>query len=378
MKGIIDRFLLWIIGGAIILLADLSVMEKVVTILIMLLFFSLSVFFEDRTGELLVAVATGIALISINAGMPLLLVLIYDSATGIFKKKKKPILVLLITVVLNTLIYVCGRKYYFIENFGSNWWIVGLLLAGALLSVYFAYSTVNINQLYKEKIRLRDDNEEVVRLERARRALIVRNQDAEIQMATLKERNRIAREIHDNVGHLLSRCILQLGAVRMIHKDETVAEELQSVLEGLNESMTSIRKSVHDLHNDAVDLKQSIEKLIESNKEFTTDFDYDVENDFPMKIKYCIISVITEGFQNAVKHSNGDSISILVREHPGMYQVVFHDNGTGAVIKEDGIGLHNIENRVRELGGMVSFSVEKGFRIFISIPKEVKNETGNS
>lgn len=378
MKGIIDRFLLWIIGGAIILLADLSVMEKVVTILIMLLFFSLSVFFEDRTGELPVDVATGIALISINAGMPLLLVLIYDSATGIFKKKKKPLLVLLVTVVLNTLIYVCGRKYYFIENFGSNWWIVGLLLAGALLSVYFAYSTVNINQLYKEKIRLRDDNEEVVRLERARRALIVRNQDAEIQMATLKERNRIAREIHDNVGHLLSRCILQLGAVRMIHKDEAVAEELQSVLEGLNESMTSIRKSVHDLHNDAVDLKQSIEKLIESNTEFTTDFDYDVENDFPMKIKYCIISVITEGFQNAVKHSNGDSISILVREHPGMYQVVFHDNGTGAVIKEDGIGLHNIENRVRELGGMVSFSVEKGFRIFISIPKEAKNETGNS
>ena len=378
MKGIIDRFLLWIIGGGIILLAELSVMEKVVAVLIMLLFFSLSVFFEDRTGELLVDVATGIALISINAGMPLLLVLIYDGATGIFKKKKKPILVLLITVVLNTLIYVCGRKYYFIENFGINWWIVGLLLAGALLSVYFAYSTVNINQLYKEKIRLRDDNEEVVRLERARRALIVRNQDAEIQMATLKERNRIAREIHDNVGHLLSRCILQLGAVRMIHKDEAVAEELQSVLEGLNESMTSIRKSVHDLHNDAVDLKQSIEKLIESNKEFTTDFDYDVENDFPMKIKYCIISVITEGFQNAVKHSNGDSISILVREHPGMYQVVFHDNGTGAVIKEDGIGLHNIENRVRELGGMVSFSVEKGFRIFISIPKEAKNETGNS
>lgn len=378
MKGIIDRFLLWIIGGGIILLAELSVMEKVVAVLIMLLFFSLSVFFEDRTGELLVDVATGIALISINAGMPLLLVLIYDGATGIFKKKKKPLLVLLVTVVLNTLIYVCGRKYYFIENFGSNWWIVGLLLAGALLSVYFAYSTVNINQLYKEKIRLRDDNEEVVRLERARRALIVRNQDAEIQMATLKERNRIAREIHDNVGHLLSRCILQLGAVRMIHKDEAVAEELQSVLEGLNESMTSIRKSVHDLHNDAVDLKQSIEKLIESNKEFTTDFDYDVENDFPRKIKYCIISVITEGFQNAVKHSNGDSISILVREHPGMYQVVFHDNGTGAVIKEDGIGLHNIENRVRELGGMVSFSVEKGFRIFISIPKEAKNETGNS
>ena len=378
MKGIIDRFLLWIMGGMVVFLTDLSVTEKVVTILVMLLFFSMSVFFEDRKGETVVGILTGLAVLGLNAGMPFLLVLIYDSALGIFKKKKKNLLVLLGTVVLYALIYVCGREYYFIENFGNNWWIVGVFVAAVVLAVYFAYSTVNLNLLYKEKIRLRDDNEEIVRLERARRALIVRNQDAEIQMATLKERNRIAREIHDNVGHLLSRCILQLGAVKMIHKDEPVAEELKGVLDGLNESMTSIRKSVHDLHNEAVDLKQSIEKLIESNSEFITEFDYDVESDFPMKIKYCIISVITEGFQNAVKHSNGDSISILVREHPGMYQVVFHDNGTGAVIKEDGIGLHNIENRVKELGGMVSFSVEKGFRIFISIPKEAKNETGNS
>lgn len=378
MKGIIDRFLLWLIGSGMILLADISVMEKVVVILVMVLFFSMSVFFEDRKGELVVDILVGVTCASLNTGLPLLLILTYDVATDLFKKKKKPLFVLLGTAIVCGLFYFIGRDYYFIATFGDNWWIVGLFATGFVLSIYFAYSTVHINMLYKEKIRLRDDNEEIVRLERARRALIVRNQDAEIQMATLKERNRIAREIHDNVGHLLSRCILQLGAVRMVHKEEAVADELSSVLAGLNESMTSIRKSVHDLHNEAVDLKQSIEKLIESNTEFTTEFDYDVENDFPMKIKYCIISVITEGFQNAVKHSNGDSISILVREHPGMYQVVFQDNGTGAVIKEDGIGLHNIENRVRELGGMVSFSVEKGFRIFISIPKEAKNETGNS
>ena len=378
LKGIIDRFLLWLIGSGIILLTNFSVMEKVVVILMMVLFFSISVFFEDRKGELVVDIIVGALCVALNTGLPLLLILIYDVATDLFKKKKKTLFVLLGTVLVCGLFSFIGRDYYFIATFGENWWIVGLFATGLVLSIYFAYSTVHINMLYKEKIRLRDDNEEIVRLERARRALIVRNQDAEIQMATLKERNRIAREIHDNVGHLLSRCILQLGAVRMVHKEETVAEELASVLDGLNESMTSIRKSVHDLHNEAVDLKQSIEKLIESNSEFTTDFEYDAENDFPMKIKYCIISVITEGFQNAVKHSNGDSISILVREHPGMYQVVFQDNGTGAVIKEDGIGLHNIENRVRELGGMVSFSVEKGFRIFISIPKEAKNETGNS
>ena len=48
-----------------------------------------------------------------------------------------------------------------------------------------------------------------------------RNQDYEIYLATLKERNRIAREIHDNVGHMLTRSILQLGALSVINKDET-------------------------------------------------------------------------------------------------------------------------------------------------------------
>lgn len=372
MKGIIDRFLIWLIGGATVLLADFSIMEKVVIILISSLFFSLSVFFEDRKGATIVEILTGVAVIVLNGGMPVMLSLVYDAATGLFKGKRRSSYVLLGTVITYALCFVIGREYYYINTFGQNWWIVGLLLLGVVLSVYLAYSTVNINKLYKEKIRLRDDNEEVVRLERARRALIVRNQDAQIQMATLKERNRIAREIHDNVGHLLSRCILQLGAVSMVHKNEPVAEELKGVLDGLNESMTSIRNSVHDLHNESVDLKQTIDKLIKDNSKFVTEFEYDAESDFPMNIKYCIISVVTEGYQNAVKHSNGDRINILIREHPGMYQLVFQDNGTGAAITEDGIGLHNIENRVRELAGTVSFNVEKGFRIFISIPKEVK------
>ena len=41
-------------------------------------------------------------------------------------------------------------------------------------------------------------------------------------------------------------------------------------------------------------------------------------------------------------------------------------------LKENGIGLHNMEERVRELSGTISFSVESGFRIFVSVPKEVR------
>ena len=158
----------------------------------------------------------------------------------------------------------------------------------------------------------------------------------------------------------------------MVHKNESVAEELKAVQEGLNESMNNIRSSVHNLHNEALDLKKAIQKLAEANKDFATNFEYDVENDIPMKIKYCMISIVTEGYQNAIKHSNGTKVEITVREHPGLYQLLFSDNGNNAKLKESGIGLHNMEERVRELSGTISFSVESGFRIFVSIPKEVR------
>lgn len=83
-------------------------------------------------------------------------------------------------------------------------------------------------------------------------------QDYEIHLATLQERNRIAREIHDNVGHMLSRAILQMGALQTIHREEPLHGQLMQINDTLGEAMNSIRESVHDLHNESLDLKQAL------------------------------------------------------------------------------------------------------------------------
>jgi 8-oxo-dGTP diphosphatase len=64
---------------------------------------------------------------------------------------------------------------------------------------------------------------------------------------------------------------------------------------------------------------------------------------------------------------------IELREHPGLFQLIFADNGHCGNVSENGIGLHNMETRVSELGGSMRISLEKGFRIFISIPKSSSN-----
>lgn len=197
-------------------------------------------------------------------------------------------------------------------------------------------------------------------------------QDNEIHLATLKERNRIAREIHDNVGHMLTRSLLQSGALLVINKDENMKEPLESLKNTLDSAMTSIRESVHDLHDDSVDLKKIIDESIGTvSDSFEVALDYDLSKNIPGRIKLCIAGVVKEGLSNAVKHSNGNKIKIVLREHPGFYQLMLEDNGSGSEIKESGIGLKNMKDRADIVGGRISFTAsDKGFGIFMTIPKQ--------
>ena len=201
-------------------------------------------------------------------------------------------------------------------------------------------------------------------------------QDNEVHVATLKERNRIAREIHDNVGHMLTRSILQTGALQIMNRDENLSEPLAELKSTLDRAMTSIRESVHDLHDDSVDLHRVLQEMIDAvDSRFETGMQYDVSGRITGGIKLCVAGIVKEGISNAVKHSNGDRIDVILREHPGFYQLLVEDNGKGCDVKKlsdrtGGIGLRNMEERARSVGGNVTFSAsDKGFRIFLTIPK---------
>ncbi len=145
---------------------------------------------------------------------------------------------------------------------------------------------------------------------------LMEKQDYEIYLATLRERNRIAREIHDNVGHMLSRSILQMGALITIHKEEPLHGQLAGVGETLNQAMNSIRESVHDLHDESIDLRQSIAEATREMKEhYQLTVDYDMSPEIPRNVKYCFITAVKEAMSNIAKHSDADKISVILREH---------------------------------------------------------------
>ena len=244
--------------------------------------------------------------------------------------------------------------------------------AGCAVTVIIYLRVSKLEETVGKLKELRDDaTENNIRL-KERNEAVTRAQDSEIHIATLKERNRIAREIHDNVGHLLTRSLLQAGALIIINKDDTLKGPLEGLKETLDTAMTSIRQSVHDLHDDSIDLHRAIDESISSVKDkFNVRLDYDMSENARGSIKLCIIGIVKESLSNAVKHSNGDAISVSVQEHPAFYRLCIEDNGSCKDISDSGIGLQNMRDRAHAVGGTISFTPsEKGFRVFMTIPKD--------
>ena len=198
-------------------------------------------------------------------------------------------------------------------------------------------------------------------------------QDNEVHIATLKERNRIAREIHDNVGHMLTRSLLQTGALQIINKDEALREPLSELKNTLDGAMTSIRTSVHDLHDDSIDMKKTIEELAAAvGEKFNVTVEYDAGEHIPGDVKLCVAGVVKESVSNCAKHSDGDRLTVAFIEHPAFYRLLVEDNGH---CTDDsgpgGIGLTNMQDRAAAVGGNITFSrTDNGFRVFMTIPKE--------
>ena len=253
--------------------------------------------------------------------------------------------------------------------------------------------TLRIETLELDLMRLRDDSTERNLLLAEKNRMLAEKQNSEIYAATLKERNRIAREIHDNVGHLLSRSILLTGAAKTVNASPGLSPMLENLDETLNQAMTGIRTSVHDLHDDSVNLREAVNGLIRDFTFCPVTLEYDVGQELPREVKYCMISILKEALSNIIHHSHASYVHVILREHPAIYQMCVENDGVGETYEPEvsrndrttlsqayasnatefessGIGLSNMRDRVDALNGTMQISTENGFRIFIIIPKE--------
>jgi signal transduction histidine kinase len=250
----------------------------------------------------------------------------------------------------------------------------------ALLAVAAGVLSARTTRIERERIEhlsLRDALREMSLTLESKNRELQTAQDYEVHLATLNERGRIAREIHDNVGHLLTRAIMQTEALQVVHADnECVRRDFAEVGATLHEAMNTVRTSVHDLYDDALDVRMQAENALAGCGIPQVRLVYEAD-DLPAAIGYCFMAIIHEALSNTVRHSDASAVEVDVKEYPGLFQLVIQDNGSRQPSTVDaGMGLQTMEDRVRTLGGVFRTEYRQGFRVFVSVPRMAENPAG--
>lgn len=206
---------------------------------------------------------------------------------------------------------------------------------------------------------------------RQRHAATERRSAEEIErLATSVERERIARDLHDILGHTLSSIVLKsdLAKVQLGKQQyEAVAQQLQELSEIARHSLSQVRQSVSGYKHSglALELKRLEQRLHEAG--FRTDILGKPPNlDTPRET--ALVLAITELVTNVIRHSSGQVCTIHFDESADVYCVQITDDGSHAEV-QSGNGLLGVQQRIQELGGSVEVSTTRGWAVALRLPK---------
>ena len=265
--------------------------------------------------------------------------------------------------------------------------VLALALVFCALAALLALRTVQEEAARRSLHVVRDDLREKVLTLQDTNAQLLQAQDYELRAAALAERTRIAREIHDGVGHLLTRLLLQVKALQVVHREEPgVVADLTTLDGGLDEVLDSMRRSVHALSDDGEELATSLNLLGSRCGIDSVRVDCSTEAEPPAAVARCVVAVVREALTNAARHGGARSARVAVTDYPAFWQVTVDNDGIVPAEGEpaaagrggSGLGLRSMTERVEALGGRVRITPRPRFTVFVTIPKDGQGKEGTS
>ncbi len=192
------------------------------------------------------------------------------------------------------------------------------------------------------------------------------------------ERKRIAREIHDTLGHALTGISAGLDAVGVLIdiNPSRAKEQVKNVSEVVREGIQDVRGSLNRLRPGALEertLKDALEKTIReyqilSNLQVDLNYEW-IDVDMDVMIEDTIFRVIQESMTNAVRHGHASHMDLHFFEDEEDYMIELQDNGVGFETLTYGYGLKQMMERISILGGQLQFESRDGFFTRVSLPK---------
>lgn len=248
---------------------------------------------------------------------------------------------------------------------------IAVFICCCVIIIVAKEETIEQNQELNQ--RLTKANEDLKRANKALEGFV----EEKARLAEIKERNRIAREIHDTLGHTLTGIAAGLDACMALAGDSSqiLKNQLKILSEVSRKGIKDIRLSVRSLRPDApqrLDLKNALEELVENTKVVTgveVDFQCNVQSmKYDEDEENAIYRIVQESITNAIRHGGADKIQISIQARGFAIYLRIKDNGRGCENIEAGFGLRHIRERIAMLRGQVSFDGRDGFLVEALIP----------
>jgi len=204
----------------------------------------------------------------------------------------------------------------------------------------------------------------------------------EIQEALLKgqtiERKRVASELHDNVGSLLSAVrvsLLTLNSAKLPNRDQKVYLQIQEMVENACREVRLISHNLLPEELEKYGLEVALEKMVE-RLNFSTPIEFTLntkglkENFLDRKTAFHLYSICLELINNILKHSKATDAALTFRKNENILELFVRDNGKGLQNYMKGKGISSIEERVEAMKGVLNIEsvIEEGTRTHISVP----------
>ncbi|MGM0167501.1 hypothetical protein IGI39_002485 [Enterococcus sp. AZ135] len=227
-------------------------------------------------------------------------------------------------------------------------------------------------------LRLKDDSWEKQELLKQKNNELIQSQETFIDLEISEERNRIARDIHDNVGHLLSSAIIQLGAIEALNQSERLKKPLNQLRSTIHTGMDNIRESVHDLHDTSLSFEKGLDLLIADFQFCEVEVRGTIPETYPSEQDRTLLMVMKEALSNVMKHSNASKVTLSFSELPAFHRLQILDNGDLPKKCGNGIGLKSMRQRTEQIGGQLHISqTSKNFMIQVILPKDTRSSLLN-
>ncbi len=321
----------------------------------------------------------------------IILLIVADFITDLKERETKFAAMLLAVLLFLLCDYdVCGEALHIISfqdyltYYQSNVRNIILAIKDVLTSLeyilFIIYTVLLLREELFEKEHVQRLNEQLNEMnEELKKAnLELENYAKEsIIMTQTKERNRLAREIHDTLGHTLTGIIAGVDAcIAMISiAPDMTKQQLEVISDVARQGMKDVRRSVNALRPDVLEqggLLGAILKMIDEMK-LTTSANIVFENHiktlkFSEDEEDVIYRIIQESVTNAIRHGKAKNIEITMEREYSIVTIVIQDDGIGAKEIKQGFGLHHMKERIDLLKGELTYDGSDGFTVIAKIP----------